>query len=45
MSLPALFVVFQVSGLALRVMRHGGDAALENPQPCSIGLLDETELD
>ena len=45
MPLPALFVVFEVPGLALLVMRHGVDAALDDPQPCPIGLLDEAELD
>src|SRR6202023_2524085 len=43
--LPAPFVVFEVAGLALLVMRHGFDAALDNPQPRPISLLDEAELD
>src|SRR5580692_2399958 len=45
MPLPALFMVFDVPGLALLVMRHRIDAALDDPQPCAVGLLDQAELD
>src|SRR5271154_1319956 len=45
MLLPAVFVLLDVLGLGLLVMRHGVDGALDDPQPCPIGLLDETELD
>src|SRR4030081_241453 len=45
MLLPAPFVVFDVPSLVLLVMRHGVDAALDDPQPCPIGLLDEAEFD
>src|SRR5207245_2962666 len=43
--LPALFVVPEVPGPRRLVERHGVDAALDDPQPGSIGLLDEAELD
>src|ERR1700684_3271483 len=35
----------EVAGVALLVVCHGIDAALDHPQACPIGLLDEAELD